>query len=619
MEAATQTIATSARDAPPLFDTSLIVPAGPMRYAYRWVQPIVERAFGLSQLAQAYEEVYAPEIDTATFAERALRRLGVAWEMDEAEAETLRSLEGPLVVCANHPFGGIDFLALALLLESVRPGKWKIFANHVAHIIPGASSRLIASDPVLQGAAADRLNRAALLQAHRHLAADGVLGIFPAGRVSHRPRGEKGARDRDWTDHATRMALRNRAALACLHIPGQNSRGFLAIPPSWPQIRALMLAREVLAPPCKTVRLRVASFYRADELLHFEERAPRPGARLRADCYWRADADVTARTAPERCDRLPPVAAQEAREEVRAEAERLHKTHRLTHYAEYDLLLLRGDESPPLLRELGRCREMTFRAAGQGVGQPRDLGPEDDYYHHLVLWHRERAELAGAYRLGMVDAILAEHGEKALYLDHIFRIRPSFYRRVAPACELSRSFVLPRYQGDKHALAGLWKGLAAAAVRHGIRNWFGSVTISNQHHPATRALLVQFLRNQYADEPSLRRLVQARHPFRPESQYHSLVAEAYAGCSLDALAPLVHRMEQGQRGIPPLMRYYSSLNARFLAFHVEPTFQNALYCLLRVDLDRIPDAYRRRFFRSSTPTSSHGRGHDPAACVAEYE
>jgi putative hemolysin len=567
-----------------------------MRQLYRGVQPGVEWACGLSRLARAYEEICAPGLDTATFADRALQHLKLSWEIATEEAAVLKDLDGPVVVCANHPFGGIDFLALALLMEMLRPGNWKMFANHVTRIIPGGSSRLIAAEPVLSGAEAARINRSALLQANRHLATGGLLGFFPAGRVSHRPRGEAAVRDRDWSDHAVRLAVRNQAALVCLHVPGHNSRTFLAIPPAWPQIRALMLAREILAPTRKTIRLEVASMYTAEQARQFTHRGPRPGARLRADCYWRADANLTAGALPEQHETRPAVAAQDASEQVQAEARRLSETHRLAQHAGYDLLLLRGDESPPLLRELGRCRELTFRAAGQGVGQPLDLGPEDDYYHHLVLWHRERAELAGAYRLGMVDTILETHGEKALYLDHIFRIHPSFYRRVAPACELSRSFVLPSYQGDKYALAGLWKGLAAAAVRHGIRNWFGSVTISNQHHPATRALLVQFLRNHYADAPSLRRLVRARHAFQPQSQYHSLVAEAYAGQSIEALAPLVSRMERGQRGIPPLMRYYCSLNARFLAFHVEPSFQDALYCLLRVDLNHLPASYRRRFF-----------------------
>jgi putative hemolysin len=177
----------------------------------------------------------------------------------------------------------------------------------------------------------------------------------------------------------------------------------------------------------------------------------------------------------------------------------------------------------------------------------------------------------------------------------VFAIDPRFYERLGPAVELSRSFVLPTYQRDNRALALLWRGLGAAAQRHGCPTFFGSVTISNDHHPATRALLVEYLRRNHADDPALRALVAARRAFGPATTYHGLAAEAHAGESIEALAPLVESLEAGRRGIPPLMRYYCSLGAKFLAYHVEPAFQDALYCLLRVDLGKIPEGYRRRF------------------------
>ena len=93
----------------------------------------------------------------------------------------------------------------------------------------------------------------------------------------------------------------------------------------------------------------------------------------------------------------------------------------------------------------------------------------------------------------------------------------------------------------------------------------------------------------------MRRLVRARRPFRPATRYHPLVGAAYAGEPVDALGPLVDAIEAGERGIPPLLRYYCSLGAKFLAYHVETEFQDALYCLLRVDLNAIPAGYRRRF------------------------
>ncbi len=581
-------------------DTALVVPDGPLRRLYRWVQPAVEGAFGLSALWRTYDHVRAESTDSETFAKNALASVGVTYAVSDADVEALRSVQGPLVICANHPFGGTEFFALALLLERIRPGGWKFMGNRIVCSIHEFSDRMIPVEPLGVDAEAERLNRRALVQAARYLETGGIVGLFPAARVSHWRRDLGAVCDRPWSDHALRLAARHDATLACFHIPGRNSRRFLTVPRNWIQLRSLMLTRELLHPHCRTVDLRLASLYAPRDLQRMIRKAKHPAARLRAACYWRADRDAVVRgaetqAAAPRADSLPAIAEPVARDVLEPEIERLQNTHRVAQHHDFDLLLVRGEESPILLEELGRRREITFRAAGQGVGRPSDLAPEDQYYHHLILWDRAKELIAGAYRIGMVQPIIAERGVAGLYLDHIFKIRPEFYEKLGPAFELSRSFVMPDYQRDNRALAGLWKGLAAASVRHESTTLFGSVTISNDHHPASRALLVEHLRRNYADDEALSRLVRARRPFQASTRYHTIIADAFAGEPIDTLQPLIEQMEDGQRGIPPLMRYYCALNARYMAYHVEPSFQDALYCLLRVDLNKIPKAYKRRF------------------------
>jgi len=229
------------------------------------------------------------------------------------------------------------------------------------------------------------------------------------------------------------------------------------------------------------------------------------------------------------------------------------------------------------------------------VGQDVDLSPEDDYYHQLIVWDHSRNGIAGAYRTGILRSILDEHGSSGLYLDHIFNINPAFYERFQDSLELSRSFVLPDSQKDNRVLPLLWTGLAIICEQRQIQTLFGSVTISNEFHPASRALLVEFLRREYADTPGIRSWIKARQPFEPESRYHSLLAETYAGENISKLDPVIRHLENQKCGIPPLMRYYCQLGARFIDYHVEPSFQDALYCLLRVDLPSIPAVYKKRF------------------------
>jgi putative hemolysin len=579
-------------------DTAGVLPAGILRQAYRWVQPAVEAWFELPALWSLYDATARNGTGGPSLAVAMFDRLGVTWSVDATALADLRKIEGPLVVVCNHPFGGLDALALMQLLDAIRPAGWRMFANEVMCAVPEFGPRLIAVDPLGRSEHSLGVNRRGLLLALRHLQSGGVLGVFPAARVSHWSHALGAVCDRPWSDHALRLAAKTGATVACLHIPGANSRRFLAVPPAWSRLRALTLGRELVRPAVRHVTIRLAAMLGPADVRRLG-RGQTAGERLRARCFLRADQDLPRPSPAESARRAvsAAIAVPGDERELRAEVARLTQTCRLftSPDGELDVLLVRGSDAPGLLQDLGRCRELTFRAAGQGVGRARDLAPEDEYYHHLVVWHRARGGIVGAYRLGLTREIVASRGPQGLYLAHVFRLRPEFLERLGPAIELSRSFVMPEFQRDNRALALLWRGLGAAALKHGCGTFFGSVTISNQHHPASRAILVEHLQRNHADAPAMRRLVRARRPFQPATRYHPLVGAAYAGEPIDALAPLVDHLEAGQRGIPPLLRYYCSLGARFLACHVEADFQDALYCLLRVDLATIPPAYRRRF------------------------
>lgn len=586
-------------------DTARVMPTPFLRQLYRAVQPSVEALFDFPALWRLYDTCSKPGVEGPAFARALLDQLGVTWDIATSELERLRAETGPLVVVSNHPHGGLDAMAMVLVLETIRPGRWRMLSNEVVCSIPEFGPRLIPVDPLGSGRASLAINQRGLAQALRHLRTGEVLGVFPAGRVSHHDRSLGAVCDRPWSDHIVRLAAKTDAAIACFHLPGQNSARFLKVPPAWSRLRALMLGREIVQPATRHLAVRLAAWLEPAAVRRLAA-TPGSGARLRAQCFLRADHDVprpsTIKTDTAPAPR-PAVVARGPRDRLVSEVNALGNHQRLLTSPDgaIDVLLFRGDEAPALLQELGRCREITFRAAGQGVGLPCDVAKEDEYYHHLVLWHREKAELLGAYRLGFTRDIIARHGAEGLYLDHIFKFAGGFHERLGPAIELSRSFVMPGSQRDNQALALLWRGLGAAARRKQCPTFFGSVTISNDHHPASRALLVEHLQRNHADDESLRRLVRARQPFVPATRFHRMVGEAYFGHPIEALAPMIERLEAGQRGIPPLMRYYCSLGAKFLAYHVEPTFQDALYCLLRVDLNAIPEGYRRRFIGDVAP------------------
>lgn len=576
------------------FDTSSLITNPLLRALYRPLQGYVEKRLGFPELNRIYALSGGDEAQAGNFSRKALEQLRTTWSLSEADQTQLAAVEGPLVIVANHPFGGIDSICLIDLMEQIRPGAWKIFSNTLLRGIVPLSPHRIEVDALGLTSHAQQLNRSALKQALLCLKDGGCLALFPARRVAHFDEQIGAVVDQPWSAHALKLAARAGASLVCLHIPGQNSPEFLKIPLQQVRRRSLRLCREVVDAPPRHLQISVALSLPPSEIKRWV-RLPNGTARLRAHCFLESDKQSLSAhsTKATKTPKPPPPAADSS---TAAEAlAALSPAQRLYRKDDLELLFIRGYEAPGLLELLGRAREVTFRAAGQGVGQDVDLAPEDDYYHQLIVWDHSRNGIAGAYRTGILRAILDDHGPTGLYLDHIFKIDPAFYERFRNSLELSRSFVLPDYQRDNRVLPLLWTGLAIICQQRQIQTLFGSVTISNEFHPASRALLVEFLRREYADSAEICSWIEARNPFQPQSRYHPLVAEAYAGENIAKLDPLVRHLEDQRRSIPPLMRYYCQLGARFINYHVEASFQDALYCLLRVDLPSVPDTYKKRF------------------------
>ncbi len=272
--------------------------------------------------------------------------------------------------------------------------------------------------------------------------------------------------------------------------------------------------------------------------------------------------------------------------------EQKHLTHQTD---EISVFFFQGAEFPEMLQLIGRGRAKTFHAIGAGSGSNIDLSPEDQYYHHLVLWHRSSHQLTGAYRIGILSEIFEQYGADGVYLDHLFEIDPTFYKKLGSSLELSRSFILPEFQKSPRMLDLLWKGLGIVANQLNINSMFGSVTISDSFSPLSQAIIVNTLDTLHSASPELRALITAKYPFQPSTTTHSLATEAFATSGIGSLNKLILELEGQQRTIPPLIRYYLALGAKFLSFQTEPSFNNAIYCLLKVDLEKVPPRYKKRF------------------------
>jgi putative hemolysin len=273
------------------------------------------------------------------------------------------------------------------------------------------------------------------------------------------------------------------------------------------------------------------------------------------------------------------------RELLLRDLERLGPRRRLAENGEFTFYAAKAEEIPHLLPEIGRLREVTFRAAGEGTGRRSDLDEFDSYYWHLLLWSKSNEELVGAYRAANTAEVAAEHGIQGLYTSTLFRYDARLLKKMGPALELGRSFVRPEYQRQYAPLLLLWKGIAQFVSRRPQTPvLFGAVSVSNAYTRASRELICSFFEDRKRRD-ELAGLVNPRRPFRPgRLRPWDCRAACKALRDLDELSQPIADVESDGKGLPILLKQYAKVGGKFLGFNVDRKFSDVLDGLVLVDL-----------------------------------
>jgi putative hemolysin len=269
---------------------------------------------------------------------------------------------------------------------------------------------------------------------------------------------------------------------------------------------------------------------------------------------------------------------------LKAEVEALPAGQRLVESGRYLIQYARAEQIPWCLQEIGRLRESTFRAAGEGTGKSSDIDLFDAYYLHLFLWDREANAIVGAYRMGLADEILARYGKRGLYTQSLFNYSSRLLETLNPAIELGRSFVRVEYQRSFSSLLLLWRGILQFVLRSPrYAVLFGPVSISNDYEPISRELMVDYLRTNNG-EATLAKHVKPRHPFRVDRSKISREVEIADLKDIEQLSRVIARIEHDNKGVPILLKQYLKLGGRLLGFNADDQFSDALDGLIVVDL-----------------------------------
>lgn len=313
-------------------------------------------------------EAQWPHLTGFDFVEQVLDHFQFRYAVRDDERERIPA-RGRVVVVANHPIGSRDGLALLRLVRSVRRDV-KVVANEVLSTITPLIPLLLPVDNL--GGHTERRRLEAI---RRHLEGDGALILFPAGEVSRL--GFKGIRDGRWRSGFLRLAASVDAPIVPVHVDGRNSALFYALSFLARPLSTLWLVREMFKQAKNCVDVRIGEPIRPATLASTGLSLAEQAELFRRHVY---------RIGRNRPGILPSEAAIAHPEDRALLREELSDCPVLGHTPDgMRIYLFHHRPDSAVMREVGRLREIAFRAVGEGTGQRRDLDRFDPHCEHLLL------------------------------------------------------------------------------------------------------------------------------------------------------------------------------------------------------------------------------------------
>lgn len=246
---------------------------------------------------------------------------------------------------------------------------------------------------------------------------------------------------------------------------------------------------------------------------------------------------------------------------------------RKTNAAGNDIYLIDAHNAPNVMLEIGRLRELTFRAAGGGTGKATDIDEFDTCeipFKQLLVWNAEEKEIVSSYRfiLGR-DVPLDENGYPHTPCSKLFRFSQTFIENQwQKSIELGRSFVQPKYQATSNSRLGLfsldnmWDGLGTLIVDYPDQEYFfGKMTMYNSYSRVARNMILNFLEKRFKGDSSL------VTPFNPTQKSEKPLKEMFTGGTLaEDFKILNQNILDIKTTIPPLIKAYMSLSSTMQYF-----------------------------------------------------
>lgn len=285
------------------------------------------------------------------------------------------------------------------------------------------------------------------------------------------------------------------------------------------------------------------------------------------------------------------------------------KRMRSTNKSNNEIYVVTWQNAPNVLKEIGRLREIAFRAAGGGTGMSMDLDEYDlmeNPYQQLIVWNPEAEEILGGYRYILGDEVeFDEHGKPKLATAHMFDFSEKFLKDYLPTTiELGRSFVTLEYQSTRSgskglfALDNLWDGLGALTViKPNVKYFFGKMTMYPSYNRFGRDMILYFLNKHFYDKD---KLITPMTPLQIETDPAVLEKLFCHNTFKEDYKVLNAEVRKSGYNIPPLVNAYMGLSPtmRMFGTAINDGFGNVEETGILIAVDEILEEKRVRHIES---------------------
>jgi hypothetical protein len=299
---------------------------------------------------------------------------------------------------------------------------------------------------------------------------------------------------------------------------------------------------------------------------------------------------------------IPPIDKEILKKELTPD-----KFLRPTNKAHNEIYVVTAHNSPNVMREIGRLRELSFRSGGGGTGEEIDID-EYDYmekpYYQLIVWDPTALEIIGGYRyLPGYDVDFEANGQPKFVMSHLFTFSQKFIKEYIPyTIELGRAFVQPDYQTSKmgmkslFALDNLWDGMGALIHKvKGARYFIGKVTIYEDYPITARELIYEYM-SRYFPDPN--KMIVPINPIHVSRNSKLIAKKIFTGTdSSNDYKALQKAVRTEGETIPPLFNAYIGLSntMRFFGSIFDPDFGSVYETGIMITMADLLETKRKRY------------------------